>query len=164
MSAAELLGQRVAEVDWSEYGGPASIEEIEGEVYVELPTAGLSAVAGPSGLIHTVQFHAAGHDQHAGYSSDLPEGLAFSMGRSTARDLLGPPAASGGGEVIQPFGRTNAWDRWEPAGGPSLHCQYSVGETGLELVTLMTSPPDGGRGNDGQQPRPTGGPTAGGLG
>jgi hypothetical protein len=122
------------------------MEAIEGETYVEIPDAGLSAVTDGEGVIHSVQLHAAGHEHYAAFAEGLPGGLVFSMGRAEARARLGAPSTSGEAEDIPMFGRSNAWDRWQTSEGWHLHVQYGTDGASIELVSLVTRVPGGDSG------------------
>jgi hypothetical protein len=72
----------------------------------------------------------------SGFMGDLPEGVSFSDSRQVIHDRLGEPTASGGGSVIQFFGKTPAWDRFDRT-EYSLHIQYAADQASTELVTIM---------------------------
>lgn len=141
IDAEALIGRRIDDVAWSvvTLAGVPAVEEIDGKIYVELPSAGLSAVADERSVIFAVQLHAEGHEGYDEFRDDLPRGLRFDMSRDATRAHLGPPTSSGEGADIQPFGRTTAWDQWNFPDGPAIHCEYAHDEASIRLVSLLST-------------------------
>jgi len=139
--AEALIGRRIDDVGWSVVtsAGVPAVEEIGGERYLELPSAGLSAVADEHEVIFAVQLHAEGHEGYEEFRDDLPRGLQFDMSRDAARAHLGPPTSSGEGADIQPFGRTTAWDEWDLPDGLAIHCEYAHDDASIRLVSLLST-------------------------
>lgn len=65
----------------------------------------------------------------------LPLGLRSDMGKVEVAAALGPPTKSGLEQDVPLLGRKGSWARWDR---PlySLHIEYSVGSSQLEMVTL----------------------------
>jgi hypothetical protein len=139
--AEALIGRRIDDVAWSVVtsAGVPAVEEIDGRIYVQLPSAGLSAVADEHAVIFAVQLHAEDREGYVEFRGDLPRGLRFDMSRDAARAHLGPPTSSGEGADIHPFGRTTAWDRWDFPDAPAVHCEYGHDDASIRMVSLLST-------------------------
>jgi hypothetical protein len=111
-------------------------EKIEDRFYMKMPASGLAFVASLERRVMAIQLHAEGYQQYTGFAGDLPEGVSFSNSRGSLQNRLGKPFASGGGNVIQFFGKALAWDRFDRS-DYSLHVQYGDNLAAINLVTLM---------------------------
>jgi hypothetical protein len=135
-----LLGMNLDDVAKSEFvlslNEQPATEKIEDRFYMELPASGLAFIALLDQRVMAVQLHAEGYQEYKGFAGVLPEGVSFSNSRQAVRKLLGKPSASGGGNVIQFFGKAPAWDRFDRS-DYALHVQYADDERSINLVTIM---------------------------
>ncbi|MDR3638112.1 MAG: hypothetical protein P4L84_30180 [Isosphaeraceae bacterium] len=111
-------------------------EKIEDRFYMELPVSGVALIASLEQRVMAVQLYAEGYQKYKGYAGAVPEGVSFSSPRRAVQDRLGKPSASGGGNVIQFFGKAPVWDRFDRS-DYSLHVQYADDEASINLVTVM---------------------------
>jgi hypothetical protein len=111
-------------------------EKIEDRFYMEMPASGLAFIASLERRVMAIQLHAEGYQDYKGFAGALPDGMSFSNSREAMKNRLGKPSASGGGNVIQFFGKAPAWDRFDRK-EYSLHVQYTDDEGSMNLVTIM---------------------------
>src|ERR1700677_4383967 len=82
---------------------------IEDRFYMELPASGLAFIAPLDGRVMAIQLHAETYQKYRGFAGAVPEGVSFSNSRRAVQERLGKPSASGGGKVIQFFGKAPTW-------------------------------------------------------
>ena len=97
----------------------------------------LSAKA-EDGRVCTVHLFCEPAQGYSGFAGNLPAALRHDFSRVSVRNLLGPPSLSGELGCSALLGPTNAWDRYDFQ-NYSLHVQYTLDETAISLVTLMTA-------------------------
>jgi hypothetical protein len=139
-NVASMLGMRLNDVTESSLvrwlDEPSKTELIEDRFYMEMPASGIVFIAGLDGRVATIQLYAEGYQDYKGFAGELPEGISFTDDRRGIRARLGQPAASGGGTVIQFFGKAPSWDRFD-RDSYSLHIQYVEGDGSINLVSLL---------------------------
>ena len=85
----------------------------------------------------TIFLHASGHNDYEGYSGELPGGITLNDNRNAVREELGEPTKSRDeGFTDDVLGPQGPWDRFDFR-DCSLHIQYDMDATRIELVTLM---------------------------
>lgn len=135
-----LLGMNLDDVAKSAFvlslDDQPTTEKIEDRFYMELPSQGLAFIATLDQRVRAVQLYAEGYQKYNGFARAIPEGISFSNSRRAVQDRLGKPSVSGGGNVIQFFGKAPAWDRFD-RGAYSVHVQYADDEKSIDLVTFM---------------------------
>lgn len=139
-SLVSMLGMNLDAVGKSAFvlslNEPPATEKIEDRFYMELPNSGLAFIASLEQRVMAIQLHAEGYQNYKGFAGAMPEAVAFSNSRRAMQSLLGKPSASGGGKVIQFFGKAPTWDRFDRS-EYSLHVQYADDEASINLVTVM---------------------------
>jgi len=137
---ASMLGMKLDDVAKSSLvralSEPPKTELIEDRFYMELPASGIAFIAALDGRVTTIQFHAEGYQDYRGFAGELPEGISFTDDQRAVHSRLGQPSASGGGTVIQFFGKAPKWDRFDRH-SYSLHIQYVDDDGAVSLVSLM---------------------------
>ena len=135
-----LLGKRLDDVAKTETIQPlmegSKTDLIDNRFHLQMPFHGIEFVADFDGRVSTVFFYAGGANDYRQFSGYLPEGIGFGESPSSVHQRLGQPSANGGGKVIQFFGKTPQWDRYDHEGF-SLHIQYADNDTSIGLVSLM---------------------------
>lgn len=116
---------------------PATVDERD---YLCAIDGGVSMVLSEGGAVHTIQFHAEGHDGYAGFPLELPAGLSFAMSRTRARQLLGEPTVSGEAMTLPFLGMKPAWDVFH-LHDRRVHVEYDATASGIQLVSYSASAP-----------------------
>ena len=79
--------------------------------------------------------HREGHDGYVGYSGQLPRAVTLNDTEGEVLRKMGPPAATGGGDVSAVLKRlTQRWLRY-PLGGANLQFQFDANGR-MDLATL----------------------------
>lgn len=112
-------------------------KQIEDRIYLKFVDAGIAFdIETADGKVAAIFLYSEGLEGYKQFSGALPEGISFSSSRSNLQSHIGKPSASGGGQIIQPFGKTNVWDRFDRE-NYCLHVRYADDEASINLVTLM---------------------------
>lgn len=119
-------------------GFTAEVVTIDGRDYLCSVGGGVSIVLSETGAVHTVQFHAEGHEGYAGFPFALPAHLSFSTSRTQARRLLGEPSLSGEAGTLPFLGPKPAWDVFA-VDDLRVHVEYDAVERGIQLVSCSAS-------------------------
>jgi len=136
----KLLGNRLDDV--SELPFVLALNEagqakmVHDRLYLEYPNSGIAFDADLDGRVTSVFLYTEGFQGNKGFAGELPEGISFTDNRRLIHSRLGQPSASGGGTIIQFFGKAPKWDRFDRA-SYSLHIQYGDGYETVDLVSLM---------------------------
>jgi hypothetical protein len=112
-------------------------EGVPKDLFLENVEAGICIKHRESGEVTTVFLFSQGRDGYAQYAGELGRGLDFSSTAEAARQALGAPSfyrAENSNAILGAHGEILRYDY--PT--YSLHLQFSVGGSGLELVTLMS--------------------------
>lgn len=136
-----LLGMKLGDVARSAFvlslNEKPATEQIEDRIYLQFQQSGVAFDAEASdGTVAAILLYSEGYQQYKGFAGAIPEGLSFSNSRRAVRDRLGEPSASGGGNVIQFFGKAPAWDRFDRS-EYSLHVEYADDEASINLVSIL---------------------------
>jgi hypothetical protein len=111
-------------------------EMVHDRLYLEYRNSGIAFDADLHGRATTVFLYAEGYQDYKGFAGEFPEGISFTDDRRAVHARLGQPSGSGGGTVIQSFGKAPRWDRFDRR-LYSLHIQYIEGDGSVTLVSLM---------------------------
>jgi hypothetical protein len=133
-----FFGQAMFRIHRDEYYGslefkPEGVDVVFKEAPWVLPS---KEVTDPKELyVAAFHLHSEGHEGYARYAGQLPGGIAFGDPESEVLRKMGPPLASGGGEMSKVLKRpVPRWFRFG-LGDCVLHIQFN--ETGrVEMVTL----------------------------
>jgi hypothetical protein len=136
----KLLGMRLDDVAKSPlvlaFGEPGHAKMVHDRLYLEYPNSGIAFDADLDGKATTVFLYSEGYQDYKGFAGELPDGISFTDDRRAVHARLGQPSASGGGTVIQFFGKAPRWDRFDRQ-SYSVHVQYVEGDRCVSLVSLM---------------------------
>jgi hypothetical protein len=136
----KLLGMRLDDVAKSPlvvaFPEPGHAKMVHDRLYLEYPNSGIAFDADLDGNATTVFLYAEGYRDYKGFAGDMPEGISFTDDRRAVHARMGQPSASGGGTVIQSFGKAPRWDRFDRH-SYSVHVQYVEGDGSVNLVSLM---------------------------
>ena len=101
-----MLGMRLDEVAETAEIAPlmrdSNTELIDDEFYMQMPRHGINFVATFEGRVSAIQLFSEGYERFSQFQGVLPEGIRFGDSRHAARDRLGRPDESGGGEADRP--------------------------------------------------------------
>jgi hypothetical protein len=140
MQLSTMLDMLLEDIAQTEIVGPlmcdSKTELIGDEFYLTMRPHGLGVIASFDGRVSSIQLFSEGFQQYSQFVGMLPEGLSFGESRSSVSRRLGKPDATGGGEVIQFFGKVPTWDRFD-RDQYSLHIQYADDEGSISLVSLI---------------------------
>lgn len=135
-----LLGLRLDDVAKTETVQPlmpgSKTDLIDDRFHLQMPSYGIEFVADFDGRVSTIFFYSRGTNDYRQFSGALPEGVSFGDSQASVHQRLGQASASGGGKVIQFFGKAPRWDRFDRH-SYSLHIQYDDGDGSVNLVSLM---------------------------
>lgn len=106
------------------------------DFYLLNVAAGICIEHEATGEITTVFLFSEGHEGYSQYAGDLGNGLSFSSGQDALRRALGAPSFYRQEGSIPGLGKYGQILRYDYS-THSVHFQFSVGGTRLELVTLM---------------------------
>ncbi len=139
-SLTDILGMKLDELAKSSlvlsFNETPRTELIEDRFYMEMPNSGIAFIATLDGRVMTIQLHAEGYEGYKTFLELLPDEISFSDDRRRIHARLGQPSVSGGGTVIQFFGKAPRWDRYD-RDSYALHIQYTDLEESINLISLM---------------------------
>lgn len=142
-----FFGQQVSNIEHDEYYGslsfkPEGVEVVFKEAPWVLPS---DEVTDPKELfLVAFHLHREGHDEYAGYSGHLPNGVVMGDTEAEVLRKMGQPSQRGGGNMMPVVNRPVArWLRY-PFGDATL--RFQLDQNGrVEMATLST--PNSGAGN-----------------
>jgi hypothetical protein len=113
-----LLGMKLGDVTQSAFvlslNEQPTTEKVEDRIYLRFHQSGISFDAEASdGRVAAIFLYSEGYQNYKGFAGSMPDDVSFSNSRRAVQSRMGKPSASGGGKVIQFFGKAPAWDRFD---------------------------------------------------